>query len=272
MRSNRLAIAFISFATLSAAEVPVNDGYIPLYSSSGFEDWILLSRDRKPETANKVFSAGKNGEIHVYKEFPDGYQIEGKINDTHALMVTRKSYSRYSFKFDYKWGQKKLNNFNQYQYDAGCYFHMQNHNVWPESLEFQIRFDHIKNQNHTGDFWNCGVGFTWQQGPEDTFLAESRGGKVIPCKKGEHRAASDAVVHGLNDQWNECELIVMGDAFVIQKVNGKVVNYATQLAKASGPISLQAETAEIFYRNIKIKEFAEIHTATEFLQSTPQAP
>lgn len=116
------------------------------------------------------------------------------------------------------------------------------------------------------------MNFTWSQGPNHSFLAEGSGGKLTPSREGEHRAAENAMVHTLNDQWNECELIVMGDAYAIIKVNGKILNYATQLSKAVGPIAMQAETAEIFYRNLKIKEFAEDRPASEFLQAASPNP
>lgn len=258
MKIKPIAILLGSLLTLDAAPAPeVPAGYTSLYDGTGFENWILLSRDGKPETAQNVFTPGENKEIHIYKEYPDGYQLAEKKNDTHAIMVTKKSYSRYSFKFDYKWGTKKLNNFDEWQYDAGCYFHMIDQKVWPTALEFQIRYDHTKDKNHTADLWNLGVNFTWSHGPDNSYLAESAGGTTVVDRKWEHAAAADAKVNALNGQWNECELIVMGNEYVIHKVNGKVVNAATKLARDSGPISLQAETAEIFYRNIMIKEFPE---------------
>ncbi|NJM37537.1 MAG: hypothetical protein HC845_06550 [Akkermansiaceae bacterium] len=114
-----IALILASFAT--AAETPKVDDYTSLYSGQLSDHWHFFSFDGKPETAAKIFSAGNEGEVHVYRDFPDGYQIDGKTNDTHGIMVTKKSYGRYSFKFDYKWGKKKLNNFDQFQYDAGCF-------------------------------------------------------------------------------------------------------------------------------------------------------
>ena len=42
--------------------------------------------------------------------------------------------------------------------------------------------------------------------------------------------------------------------YAILKLNGKIVNMATDLSVGEGILGLQAETAEIFYRNIMIKE------------------
>jgi Domain of Unknown Function (DUF1080) len=265
MKSKILAALIASTSFVQTAEPGVPQARVALYDGRGFDHWLLVSRDGKPETAANVFSPGDNSEIHVYKNYPDGYQIDGKANDTHALMVSRKSYSRYSFKFDYKWGTKKLNNFGQWQYDAGFYYHMQDQKVWPASLEFQIRYDHLKRKNHTGDLWNLGVNFSWEKGPDGCYIAPGQGGTLVKDKKWEHPAWASAEVHALDGQWNQCEVIVMGGDYAIHKVNGRVVNYATFLSKDSGPIALQAETAEIFYRNITICEFPAALPAGQFL-------
>ena len=94
------------------------------------------------------------------------------------------------------------------------------------------------------------------------------GGKEVSHGKGEHRALQGAEVYALDGKWNRCEVIVMGRDFAVQKLNGKVVNVITNLVHAEGPIALQAETAEIFYRNIRIEEFAEAKPLSDFFQVT----
>lgn len=42
-----------------------------------------------------------------------------------ALKVyANQKYSKYILRFEYKWGTKIANNFDAYQYDAGCYYHV----------------------------------------------------------------------------------------------------------------------------------------------------
>lgn len=65
----------------------------------------------------------------------------------------------------------------------------------------------------------------------------------------------DAPFNGLDGEWNHGEVIVMGGHFAIHKLNGVVLNVATDLTPTEGLIGLQAETAEIFYRNMEIKTF-----------------
>ena len=47
----------------------------------------------------------------------------------------------------------------------------------------------------------------------------------------------------------------MGDRYLLHKLNGVIVNMATNLGTAEGPIAIEAETGETFWRNIEIKEF-----------------
>ncbi len=79
-----------------------------------------------------------------------------------------------------------------------------------------------------------------------------------------HTAAS---FHGLDDQWNEGEIIVMGDQYPLHKLNGKFVTMATQLGPAAGHVAIEAETGVTFWRNIRIKEFDHDIPVEEFLKT-----
>ena len=135
------------------------------------------------------------------------------------------------------------------------YYHVYNDAIWPQGIEYQIRYNHITNKNHTGDFWASGSSFQWFAGADGQFQLPSAGGKEQPIKSGEHRGSADAKYNALNGKWNSCEVIVMGNQYAIHKLNGKIVNMATNLSLSEGIIGLQSETAEIYYRNIMIKEF-----------------
>lgn len=268
MRTN-LNQTLLSLACLVAASSLSAEESTSLFNGKDFEGWKLLTRKAEEGLGEKIFSINESGEIHIYRDFPDGYQLDGKKNDTHAIMVTEKSYQRYHFTWEYKWGTKKLNNFGKYQYDSGMFYHVQQAKVWPQGYEYQIRWDHRTNQNHTGDIWNCEVGFRWSQSENKTWLPVSQGGKPVPHAGGQHLAKPDVLVHALDGEWNQCEVIVMGNDFAIQKLNGVVVNVLTELEHDSGPIAMQAETAEIFYRNLKIQEFSKSLPLSDFFKEKP---
>jgi hypothetical protein len=58
----------------------------------------------------------------------------------------------------------------------------------------------------------------------------------------------------------------MGNEYSIHILNGEIVNMATNLPFSEGVIGLQSETAEIYYRNIEIKEFDEVVPMEKFLK------
>ncbi|CAM4231449.1 DUF1080 domain-containing protein [Zobellia roscoffensis] len=248
------------------------DGYVSLYNGRDMSNWNIMCRDKEPGLAEKVFAAGENGEMHVYKDFPNGDRTEVGKNGTHCMFFTKEKYSSYSFKFEYKWGDKIFNNYDQFQYDAGMYFHVFDVNIWPKGLEYQVRYDHSKNENHTGCVWNSGAKFDWyadnsEENPKlRTYLSKEEGGVAQEHRGGEHKAHKGAEFHALDGQWNQCEVIVMGNAYAVYKLNGKIVNVLTNLSHSEGEIGLQAETAEIFYRNIEIKVFDEVLPIEEALR------
>ena len=59
----------------------------------------------------------------------------------------------------------------------------------------------------------------------------------------------------------------MGSEYTIHKVNGEVLNMAFNLNPGKGIIGFQSETAEIFYKDIRIKEFDKSVPASQFLKT-----
>lgn len=244
-----------------------DDGFIKLFNGKDFTGWERQIRNGDQEMANRVFTVGENGTVHVFKDFPDGFELNTGKSYTHGMMWTeRKDYSRYIFRFEYKWGHKRMNNFDMFQYDAGMYYHVYNQKIWPFGIEYQVRYNHVTDENHTGDFWASNTHFQWYANEDGFFELPSQGGRLVNRKKGEHRANPDVTYHAIDGEWNQCEIIVMGNHYAIHKLNGKIVNLATGLSHGSGPIGLQSETAEIYYRNIEIKEFEEAQPIENFLK------
>ena len=106
----------------------LGNGYKPLFNGRDFTGWDLATRSGDPEEACKVFAI-ENGMVHVFKNHPDSFNLNKGKNLTHGLMYTEKEYESYSFRFEYKWGTKVMNNFNQFQYDAGMYYHVYNDKI-----------------------------------------------------------------------------------------------------------------------------------------------
>jgi len=263
--STVLILLLCSITTVSFAQVKKSkDGFTKIFNGKDFEGWHLKIRSDDAEMAKKVYAI-EDGMVHVFnKDFPQEYELNTGGNATHGLFYTNKKYSKFIFKFEYKWGTKIANNFNQFQYDAGMYYHVVDDKIWPTGIEYQVRYNHTKTMNHTGDYWASNL--EWYTKDSLTFSPPSEGGKPMLGKKGEHRALKDAKYHALDGKWNKCEVIVMGNEYSIHKLNGKIVNMATKLPFSEGIIGLQSETAEIFYRNIEIKEFDEVVPMEKFIK------
>ncbi|WP_083631375.1 3-keto-disaccharide hydrolase [Labilibacter marinus] len=239
--------------------------FTPLFNGENWDGWYFKLRNGDEALAKKVFSI-EDGMVHVYNDqFPDTIDLDGE-NDTHGLFYTHKKYRRFILRFEYKWGAKIANNFKHWHYDAGCYYHVVDDKIWPVGLEYQIRYNHKANKNHSGDYW-ASVPLDWYaQKDSSVFLHPNEGGLLIENKKGEVLAKPTNNYHALDGQWNKCEVIVMEDKYSIQKLNGEIVNIATNLKLKGGKIGFQSETAEVYYRNIEIAEFEELVPMEEFIQ------
>jgi hypothetical protein len=246
-----------------------DEGFTTIFNGKNWDGWYLKTKGNDPETAKKLYAI-EDGVVHVFNnEFPDNYKLGTNENDTHGLFYTNKKYSKFILRFEYKWGTKIANNFKDWQYDAGCYYHVIDDKIWPTGFEYQIRYDHTKNQNHTGDIIQGNkTKYKWFPSADGTsFLSPELGGNAQEVKGWMHFASTPKKFNALNGKWNKCEIIVMGNQYVIHKLNGEIINIATDLSVGEGVIGLQSETAEIFYRKIQIKEFDEIIPMEKFLKN-----
>ncbi|CAA6689805.1 MULTISPECIES: DUF1080 domain-containing protein [unclassified Lentimonas] len=254
---------------LAGVEAP----FTPLFNGKNYEGWYIKLKDGDQALGERVFAI-EDGMIHVFDDsWPDEIDLDEGTDATIGMLYTKKSYGKYHLKFDYKWGKKKANYFAKWQYDAGVYYHISDDKVFPTGVEFQIHYVPNEDRNRTGDLIRPpGQTYDWYFNTETSeYLHPDEGGvlytkqKSYKGKKWLHNAKITRNFNALNDEWNTCEIIVMGGEYAIHKLNGEVVNMAFNLDPAAGIIGFQSETAEIFYKNIEIKEFEEIIPAETFL-------
>lgn len=248
-----LTFLFLLNSILLYSQEKKKSDFLPLFNGKNLDGWYLKIKSGDNELAKEVFTVDTiNKNIHIYKDFPDKYEFNTGKNDTHGMMYTDTTFSKFVLKFEYKWGKARINNFNKHQYDAGVFYHISDTNIWPKGIEYQIRYNHFERQNHTGDFVANNI--TWYTVDGVTYTDPARGGKPNKTTSGEHRAHMYSRYNALNGKWNKCEIIVMGNKYAIHKLNGRIVNLATNLPFNKGKIGFQSKTSEIFYKNIEIKE------------------
>ena len=244
------------------------EGFVTIFNGVNWDGWYLKIKSGDAELAKKLYAI-EDGLVHVFNnDFPNNYKLGTNENDTHGLFYTKKKYNKYILKFEYKWGTKVANNFKDWQYDAGCYYHVVDDKIWPTGFEYQIRYDHIKNRNHTGDLIQGNkTKYKWFPSADGaSFLYPNLEAKSQEVQGWMHFASTPKKINALNGKWNKCEIIVMSNQYAIHKLNGEIINIATDLSVGEGIVGLQSETAEIFYRKIQIKEFDAIIPMEKFLK------
>lgn len=243
-----------------------DEGWTPLVRGNSLDGWrVVVAGQVTNGDPSHIFTA-EDGVIHTFKETPDGAQMP------FAGIITEKEYSRFHLRLEYKWGTKKFAPRCGSPRDAGILYHVVGaERIWPQSVECQIQ------ENDTGDVYAVSATVTTTIDPKTKddidpvsklrspcFREASEGGVPLTHGSVDHVARvrrSRCLEH---DGWNTVEVIVRGDNAVYM-VNGQVNNRCTNICRpdpnnpqrmiplTKGKILLQAEGAEVFYRNIEIK-------------------
>ena len=244
-----IGLTLLFFFIHSFGQEGTRDEFINLFNGKNLDNWDVLIDDKGKET--DLFAMEK-GLIHVYSS-----QKDGSIQSFGGIM-TKSEYSNYSLTLEYKWGDKKFQPRYDFVRDAGIIFHMHGEAViWPNGVECQIQ------EGDTGDLW--AIGTRVSSTVQNVIRNFSENGDTITRGNQKqrfqrfHRAYCWEV-----PGWNKIKIVVNGDQATFE-VNGKMVNKAIGmkywdeekhmwLPLTKGKILLQAEGAEIYYRNIKIKQ------------------
>lgn len=231
---------------LQAAE----SGWVSLFNGRNLDGWYsYFNSTGKNNDPKKVFKVEK-GVIHVL-DIP----VTGG-NEESGYIATEKEFSNSRIHVEYKWGTKRFYERPETPRDAGLlYWIVGPDKVWPRMVECQIQ------EGDTGDIWlvddvSTTTTVTGKQNPQYKEGGEpytQRNGRII--KSGTFEKPG----------WNTVEVIMQGDSFT-HIVNGHVNNRGWHTRQpdpqhpggviplTGGRIALQAEGAEIFYRNIRVKE------------------
>jgi len=259
--------------SLTGAESKRNEEWKPLFNGKNLDGWFIVIRNARTNDPQHLVQIN-DGAIHMYKDaVAESAQPTGYI-------ATEKEYSNYHLRLQYKWGTKRFAPRAKGKRDAGILYHVVGKDgVWPRSVECQIQ------EGDVGDIFTVNTRITALADPKTTklvsnvttneagvvrtnqlmqphFLALDKGG--VPVVQGISGGIRRVIRNPMNEQegWNTVEIIVRGDE-ATYIVNGKVNNRATKIEEMidnqwvplkKGKIALQLEFAEVYYRNIELKE------------------
>lgn len=225
------------------------EGYETLFNGKDFNGWNIITDNKQSDV--ELFSV-EDGMIRTHKG------LENNSLQPFGELITEKEYENYILTLEYRWGDKKFKPRDENVRDAGVLFHAFDEDIfWASGAECQIQ------EGDTGDLWLIGV----------------RGSTKLEASNNHYHPDGDTFTKGEDpknryqsfprnwfwekDGWNKIVIEVTEDkaSFII---NGKVVNEVFDLARyhedseewkplTKGKILLQAEGAEIFYRNIYLK-------------------
>ncbi|MES2694229.1 MAG: DUF1080 domain-containing protein [Verrucomicrobiota bacterium] len=285
-----VALAFFTSAAAFAAEE-----WKPIWNGKNLEEWTVWLKH--PEPTSNVPGLAKNaagkyteplGARDPLKVFSvvehEGKPVIRVSGEVFGELRSRGAFENYHLRFQFKWGQKKWppRDKPETPRDSGLLYHVHAEpgaegRVWARSTELQIQ------ERDTGDLYSVGsivlVRAALRKGTGNaTTKAIFDYDPKSPWRPFDQLPGSDGrcVKQPDNEkptgEWNTIELVCVGeDSYHI--VNGKVVmrlhrtmrvDTPTPQVVTSGPIILQSEGAELFYRDIAVRsiravprEFAE---------------
>ncbi|MCP9234687.1 DUF1080 domain-containing protein [Lewinella sp. JB7] len=245
----RLSTILFLTATITASASAQDTTY--LLTDSGLTGWQVIVQERGAvPVAEQDLFAYEGGSLHVMAHAPDGSR------QPFAALVTDAEYERYHLHVEYRWGEKKFAPRTDAVRDAGVLFHVFDTGIfWPSGLECQIQ------EGDTGDAWLIGARATSTLHPDAHNFASSGHPET---RAGERYAKFARSFSWEVPGWNTIDMEVDG-ATARFYVNGHLVNELTGserpdprsgkwVALGKGKIALQAEGAELFYRNVWLVE------------------
>ena len=90
MKNTKTKLSFVLLLVLFlgavSAQKSINykKGFVKLFNGKDWTGWDLKLRSGDPEMAKNVYAI-ENGMVHVYKNYPDSFELNKGTNQTHGL-------------------------------------------------------------------------------------------------------------------------------------------------------------------------------------------
>jgi len=147
-----------------------------------------------------------------------------------GVIRTKKKFENYILTLEWRWPK------NSQGGNSGVLVHSTTPNAigpWPKSIEVQLH------RGNAGDFWVIGNSLH-----VENEKARKKGRRFLNLTDNSEKPFGE---------WNKMEVTCQGDTISV-KVNGDLVNKATNCSSTKGAICLQAEGTPLQFRNIILKK------------------
>jgi hypothetical protein len=263
MKKTSVLVASVCLAagSLALADAPTDTrqpvpAWKSIFNGKNLDGWSVHYASKVPDGAPPPTTLFKveNGEIHTYPS-----QVAGS-EQPNAYLLSDADMHDYVLSLEYKWGEKKFVPRVDHVRDAGLLYnvHRERAGDWPASTEAQIQ------EGDTGDSWAVSTQVTSFVDPKTGLYALPEMGGV-PVTVGEDGKFMRTRHSRTNEWpgWNTVQIIVRGDR-ATHVVNGAVLmrvsdlkswdaNTKSWMKLDHGRVALQAEAAEVAYRNIRVR-------------------
>jgi len=266
-------------AVIAVVSAQAPTGWQPLWNGRSLDGWTtwIATPDKSVDVADvRRDASGKYLEpigaerdpLHIFTVVQqDGRSAIRIAGQVFGELRTKTSFHNYRLRLQFKWGEKKWppRDGQNTPRDSGLLYHVhstpgEGGRVWARSIELQIQ------EHDVGDLYAIGsviavrakaqrgtlpLDYVYDPNGEWTFFSQAQGASGRCINSGDNEKPTG--------EWNTVELIAFGDDS-IHVVNGKVVmrlhgpldiSGAVPVPVTSGPIILQSEGAEVYYRDIE---------------------
>ncbi len=275
---------------LGVTGIGAQGDWVPLWNGTDLDGWTTwmqqpapssevagLQRDADGKYSEPIGSGRDPLQVFAVVKDVDGRPAIRISGEVFGELRTRQSFKDYHLKLQFKWGEKKWPPRDRAETprDSGLLYHVHaapgaGGRTWARSVELQIQ------EHDVGDLYAVGSAiavrakarpgtkptlYDYDPGGEWTFFSQSQGAPGRCIKQPDNELPTG--------EWNTVELIAFRDD-AIHIVNGKVVmrlhgpvriDAELPTPVTSGPIILQSEGAEIFYRDIQFRPITAIPAA-----------
>lgn len=274
-------------AFLGVAAIRAQSGWTPLWNGSDLDGWTTWMR--QPASSSQVPGLARDADGRYTEPIGSGrdplnvFTVVRDVDGRPAIRIsgevfgelrTTSGFRDYHLKLQFKWGEKKWppRDKSETPRDSGLLYHVHSApgaggRTWARSVELQIQ------EHDVGDLYAIGSAiavrararagttptlYDYDPAGEWTFFSQSQGAPGRCIKQPDNEKPPG--------EWNTVELVAFRDDF-IHIVNGRVVMRLHGAVRidgdlptpvTSGPIILQSEGAEVFYRDIQIRRITAI--------------